>query len=337
MNVKEPIRQWTHPSHCVQLRVITFSPARQTFIGEKCLFIKFVFKLAACLALAASLSMVCGAQETTPANSESSSPTQPKTSQEQSPTQIKDPSNENPPAVQPQQPSDKSKENQDNQNGTSKDRLFFALPNFLTLENAGHVAPLTAKQKFGVVARGSFDPVIFAWYGFLSTIAQAENSEPAYGQGWEGFGKRYATNFADGTIENFMTGAIMPTILRQDPRYFQMGHGSFTHRTLYSMSRNIITLSDSGKKEFNCSEVCGGALSAVISTYGYHPKGRYVTTTTPGVLHYIPSDRTLPNTLKVWGTQYAYDTLTLVVREFWPDIRRAMVKHKGEARFSTGE
>jgi hypothetical protein len=116
-----------------------------------------------------------------------------------------------------------------------------------------------------------------------------------------------------------------------------MGHGSIAHRTFYAMSRNIVTLSDSGKKQFNCSEVCGGMLAAVVSTYTYHPKGRYVTTTTPGVVTYIPSDRTLSNTAKVWATQYGYDTLTLVVKEFWPDIRRAITKHKdnNEEKLST--
>jgi len=294
---------------------------------------KFVAKVIACLMMAGGFALWSVAQQAqSPASSDSS--TQP---QEQQGSPQQDPPEDPPPASSASSSSASSSSavkdakaqnaNQPPQSGTSNDRLFFTLPNFLTLENAGHVPPLTAEQKFGVVTRGSFDPVIFAWYGLLTGIAQAENSEPAYGQGWGGFGKRYATNFADGTIENYMTGAILPTVLRQDPRYFQLGQGSFGHRTWYAMSRNIITLSDSGKEEFNYSEVVGGALSAAISTYSYHPKGRYMTTTHPGVLTYIPSDRTLTNTAKVWGTQYAYDTLTLVVKEFWPDIRRSIL-HK---------
>jgi len=285
------------------------------------LLVKFVAKLIAYLTLAGACASWSVAQQAQPATGSDSSPQ----------TQQLDPPKD-PPSAAPASPSGAVKDAKQNagqapQSGTSNDRLFFTLPNFLTLENAGRVPPLTTEQKFGVVARGSFDPVIFAWYGLLTSIAQAENSEPAYGQGWGAFGKRYATNFADGTIENFMTGAIMPTVLRQDPRYFQMGQGSFTHRAVYAMSRNLITRDDSGKSDLNYSEVVGGALSASISTYGYHPTGKYVTTMTPGVLQYIPSDRTLSNTAKVWGTQYAYDTLTLVVKEFWPDIRRAML-HK---------
>jgi hypothetical protein len=213
--------------------------------------------------------------------------------------------------------------------GTSNDRLFYTLPNFLTLEHAGNVPPLTTKQKFAVVTRGSFDYVIYPWYGFLSAIGQAENSEPGYGQGWGAYGKRFGTSFADGTIENYMTGAILPSLLHQDPRYFESGTGTFWHRTLYAASRNLVTRGDSGKNEFNFSEVVGGAMSAAISTYSYHPTSRLVRTSTPGVLRYIPSDRTLANTASVWGTQYGYDTLTLVVKEFWPDIRRKLnKKHK---------
>jgi hypothetical protein len=214
--------------------------------------------------------------------------------------------------------------------GTSNDRLFFTLPNFLTLENVGQLPPLTTKQKFAVVARGSFDYVQYPWYGFLSGISQWEDSEPGYGQGAAGYGKRFATAFADGTIENFMTSAVLPSVLRQDPRYYQMGHGSLWHRTYYAVSRNLITRTDSGGEQFNYSEVFGGAIAAAISTYSYHPKSHLVRTPTPGVLRYIPSDRTLTNTAKVWGAQYGYDTLTLVVKEFWPDIRRKL-RHKHNA------
>jgi len=196
--------------------------------------------------------------------------------------------------------------------GTSKDRLFFALPNFLTLENAGHVPPLTAAEKFRVTARGSFDPVEYFWYGALAGISQAENSEPGFGQGAAGYGKRYASYFADGTIENFTTAAILPSLLHQDPRYFQMGEGGFWRRAAYAMSRIYVTRTDSGHNQFNYSEILGSAAAAGISTFTYHPRG----------------DRNMLNAMSVWGTQVGYDTLTLVVREFWPDIRRKLRKPK---------
>lgn len=195
------------------------------------------------------------------------------------------------------------------ESGTSNDRLFYTLPNFLTVQQNTE-APLTAAQKFRVVARSSFDYVQYFWYGALAGVSQAENSEPGFGQGAAGYGKRYGAALADGTIENFMTSAVLPSILRQDPRFYQSGQGSFWHRTGYAMSRIVITRSDSGHAEFNFSEIIGSALSAGISTYSYHPR----------------ADRTLPNTASVWGTQVGYDTVTLVIKEFWPDIRRKLRK-----------
>lgn len=194
--------------------------------------------------------------------------------------------------------------------GTSNDRLFFTLPNFLTLENAHQVPPLTAGQKFRVVARSSFDYVQYPWYGFLAAISQAENSEPGYGQGAAGYGKRFGAATADGTIENFLTSAVFPSLLRQDPRFFQSGKGTFWHRTGYAMSRVIITRSDSGNSQANFSEIVGSALSAGISTYSYHPR----------------ADRNVRTAASVWGSQVGYDMLTYVVKEFWPDIRRKIHK-----------
>lgn len=239
------------------------------------------------------------------------------------PPQQSDPSPTQPsPAEKPQAHSenDKSDKDKDAQwqdsqrqiSGTSKDRLFFTLPNFLTLENASQVPPLTAGEKFEVVGRSSFDYVQYPWYGFLAGISQAQNSEPGYGQGARGYGKRYGAAMADGTIENFMTSAVLPSLLRQDPRFFQSGHGGFWHRTVYAMSRVIITRGDSGHLQANYSEVLGSALSAGISTYSYHPR----------------ADRNVRNAASVWGTQVGYDTLTYVVKEFWPDIRRKLRKKK---------
>jgi hypothetical protein len=204
--------------------------------------------------------------------------------------------------------------------GTSKDRLFFTLPNFLTIENVGKVPPLTAKQKFKVVARSAFDPVEFFWYGALAGISQWENSEPGFGQGAEGYGKRYGSYFADGTIENFMTSAILPSLFHQDPRYFQMGKGGFWRRTGYAVSRIFVTRTDSGKSQFNFSEILGSAAASGISTYSYHPRG----------------DRNVDNTLSVWGSQVGYDTLTYVVKEFWPDIRRKLRKSHASQTQSPG-
>jgi hypothetical protein len=84
------------------------------------------------------------------------------------------------------------------------------------------------------------------------------------------------------------------------------------HRTGYSVSRIFVTRTDSGHSRFNTSEVLGSALASGISTFSYHPR----------------EDRTALNALSVWGSQVGYDTITVVVKEFWPDIRRKMQKKK---------
>jgi len=226
------------------------------------------------------------------------------------------PSNEQSKAGDKNNADQKAEEN--SRTGTSNDRLFYTLPNFLTVQNAGQLPPLTSAQKFKVVARSSFDYVEYPWYGALAGISQAENSEPGYGQGAAGYGKRYGAAFADGTIENFMTGAILPSLLRQDPRFYQSGSGTFWHRTGYAVSRIFVTRTDSGGEQFNYSEIFGSAIAAGISTYSYHPR----------------ADQTLPNTLSVWGTQVGYDMLTIVVKEFWPDIRRK-ISHKTQRGVAT--
>jgi len=88
-----------------------------------------------------------------------------------------------------------------------------------------------------------------------------------------------------------MTGAILPTAFRQDPRYYQLGEGSFAYRTMYSASRIFLPRGDNRQREFNFSEILGSALAAGISTYSYHPH----------------ADRTLGTTLSVWGTQLGTD------------------------------
>lgn len=186
-------------------------------------------------------------------------------------------------------------------------RLFFLLPNLLTVDNADHVPPLTVSQKYSLVAQGAFDVVEFPWYAFTSEISNANNSDPTLGAGWSGYGKRYTLNFVDGTSENFLVGAVMPMAFHQDPRYYRMGKGGFWRRSGYSISRIAVTRSDSGHNQVNFSEIVGAGVAAGLGNL-YHPR----------------DDRTLANTLSVWKTLIGYDTLTLVFREFWPDIRKAL-------------
>jgi hypothetical protein len=218
--------------------------------------------------------------------------------------------------------------------GTSKDRLGGFLPNFLTLENGGHPPPLTWKQKYHAVALGTFDPVQYPWWAFLASLNQAANSDPQLGQGWEGYAKRYGLVAADGIVENFMAQAVFPSLLHQDPRFFQTSTGSIAHRAGYSISRIVITRSDSGHRQFNFSEIFGAGFAAAISTYSYHPKSGFISTPTDPH-KFVGSDRTLASFGTTWGTQIGLDTFTIFLKEFWPDVRRKM-SHKKKVQTEGG-
>jgi hypothetical protein len=189
--------------------------------------------------------------------------------------------------------------------GTSDDRLFWALPNFLTVESGHNLPPLTTKQKFDVMTRSEFDEFEYGWYAVLAEISQAENAEPSYGRGLTGYAKRYGLAFADGAIENYLVNAVYSSMLHQDPRYYRLGTGSVWRRTGYSVSRIFVTRNDAGHRRFNFSEILGSATAAGLY-HAYHPA----------------SDRTIGYTVSSWWSQITYDTLSIVLKEFWPDIRR---------------
>jgi hypothetical protein len=196
-------------------------------------------------------------------------------------------------------------------NGSStagtNDRLFFALPNFGTVENSDQIKPLTVKQEFDLQWRSTFDPVEFPYVGLLAGISQARDSDPGYGQGALGYAKRYGAGFLDSIDENFMVGAVYPSLLRQDPRYYQLGKGGFFHRAGYSISRIVVGRSDAGNREFNFSEVLGSATGAAI-----------------GTTYRVGSEKSVGDACSDWVTQMGWDTVSNLLKEFWPDIRRGL-------------
>jgi hypothetical protein len=285
--------------------------------------------------------MSAGQQTTPPVSSDSSAQTQPQGANHTASPQQSSPQSAAPgqsssqqsssQQTSPQQPSDKSKDAPNTGGkveGTSNDRLFYTLPNFLTLQNKSQLPPMSVRDKYKVVALGTFDYVEYPWWAVLAAISQSQNSEPAFGQGWAAYAKRFGVTAGDSMIENFMVGAVFPSALHQDPRYYQSGQGGFLRRTGYSVGRIFVTRSDSGHKQFNYSEIFGAATAAAISTYSYHPSSTYISTpTNPHT--FVGSDKTLSNTIDTYGTQLALDTITLVVKEFWPDVHRKISnKHK---------
>jgi hypothetical protein len=109
----------------------------------------------------------------------------------------------------------------------------------------------------------------------------------------------------------FFTEAIVPAITHEDPRYYTLGQGGFLRRTGYAISRAFVTKTDSGGTSFNFSEVVGNGLEAGLSN-AYYP----------------PEERGLRQTTVNWGTQMESAVLNHIFQEFWPDIRRKLLRQK---------
>jgi hypothetical protein len=125
------------------------------------------------------------------------------------------------------------------------DRMFYVMPNSLTVDGQAQVPPVSWKEKFAMAAEGSFDPDEFTLVGIVAGIRQADNSYPGFGRGMKVYARRYGTAFADQVDGNIMVGGVYPTILKTDPRYFRLGRGSFVHRFGYAFDRIFIARKDS--------------------------------------------------------------------------------------------
>jgi hypothetical protein len=150
-----------------------------------------------------------------------------------------------------------------------KQRVLGVFPNFYT-SYVWKAEPLTSKQKFQLALRTSVDPVTFLGAGAIAGIQQWDDDFSEYGQGAEGYAKRYGANYADGFIGVMIGGAILPSILHQDPRYFYKGTGSIRSRALYALSTVVICRGDNGQWQPNYSNVLGTLAAGGISN-AYYP------------------------------------------------------------------
>ncbi len=189
--------------------------------------------------------------------------------------------------------------------------MFFVMPNYLTVDNQSQVKPISWKEKFAITASGAFDPYEFFIVGVVAGIRQADNAYPAFGQGIEGYSKRYGTAFADQVDGNIMVGAVYPSLLKIDPRYFRLGRGGFVHRFGYGISRIFVTRKDSGGSMFNIPEFAGNATAIAISN-----------------TYYPAADRSFSSSFNNYGLQLGLDAFGNELKEFWPDIHHYLMKKK---------
>lgn len=198
--------------------------------------------------------------------------------------------------------------------GAEHQRILGIIPEFQAVNTAGPYKPLTVGQKFNLMFKSSTDPYIFALDAIVAGIGQAKDSNPGFGQGAEGYFKRYGSSLADTIDGNFWGNAVLTSAFKEDPRYFRKGEQfGALHRAFYSASTSVWCRRDTGKWGPNYANVLGNIIGGGISNAYYPSEDRGVGKTFTGAL-----------------TVTAEGIIGSELEEFWPDIERHFLKKRHE-------
>ncbi len=154
-----------------------------------------------------------------------------------------------------------------------KQRVLGVIPNFY-VSYVPDAAPLNSKQKFKLASKTVIDPFTFVMVGGAAGIEQAQNHFSGYGQGAEGYGKRFGAGYADTVAGTFIGAAILPSLFKQDPRYFYKGTGRMSSRALYAIANSVICKGDNRRWQPNYSNILGSLAAGGISNLYYPPQDR---------------------------------------------------------------
>lgn len=154
-----------------------------------------------------------------------------------------------------------------------KQRVLGVIPNFY-VSYVPNAAPLAPKHKFELAWKSATDAVTLAGVGVLAGFAQAADRWGAYGQGAQGYAKRFGATYADVFAATFLGGAVLPSLLNQDPRYFYKGRGSKRSRILYAVANSVICKGDNGQWQPNYSNVLGSFAAAGMANLYYPANDR---------------------------------------------------------------
>ena len=179
-----------------------------------------------------------------------------------------------------------------------KQRAFGILPNY-SVSYIWNAAPMKPKLKFKLAFRAVTDPVTFLVAGTVAGLEQSHNTFPGYGQGLEGYAKRYGATYGDSFTAFMLSHAVLPVVFHQDPRYFYQGSGSTRSRLLHAMESTFVSRGDNGRPMPNYSEVLGSFAAAGISN-----------------LYRAPSDRNAGLTLRNGFIVLGGNMATNILREF---------------------
>ncbi len=174
---------------------------------------------------------------------------------------------------------------------------------------------LRLRDKFVLFLQDSYDPVTFLGAGFYAGLDQAQNTDPSYGQGAQGYGKRFGAELAGQASSRFFMDFAYPSIFSEDPRYYHLVHGSAGRRLLHAVRHAVVAHRDNGQLMFNFTEWLGTA-SAVVLSNTYHPDNQR---------GFAPAARRVSYSIL---QDVGFD----VLREFWPEIsRKFRLPFRGES------
>jgi hypothetical protein len=154
-----------------------------------------------------------------------------------------------------------------------KQRPLGFIPNFY-VSYVPDAAPLSPRQKFKLAWKQMVDPVTFGLTGAIAGIQQAQNDFSGFGQGAQGYAKRYGAAYAGDATGTLIGSAILPSVFKQDPRYFYKGAGSKRSRVLYAVASSVMCKGDNGHWQANYSGILGGLAAGGISNLYYPAKDR---------------------------------------------------------------
>jgi len=155
-----------------------------------------------------------------------------------------------------------------------KQRVLGVIPNFY-VSYIPDAAPLTSKQKLELGWKTTVDPFSFGLIGVVAGVEQAQNDFSGYGQGAQGYGKRFGAAYADFAAGTFLGGVILPSLLKQDPRYFYKGTGNWHSRALYALSSSVVCKGDNRRWQANYSNIVGSFAAGGLSNLYYPAEDRH--------------------------------------------------------------
>jgi hypothetical protein len=158
---------------------------------------------------------------------------------------------------------------QDQMKEQEKQRVLGFIPNFY-VSYVPDAAPLAPKQKFELAWKSTIDPFTFVGVASLAGVQQATGAYSGYGPGVQGYAKRFGAAYANVLSGTYIASAILPSLLKQDPRYFYKGTGSTGSRFLYALANGVICKGDDRRWQPNYSGILGNFASGGIS-YFYRP------------------------------------------------------------------